>query len=634
MAVMMKREDGFVRVAAAVAPVRPGDPERNAASMLALMKEADEQGADLITFPALALTGATCGDLFRQQTLLRAAEKALERLIAGSAGLQVTAVAGLPLELRGAVYSAAAVIRNGKLLGFSADPAPKQESLTAYPAGDADTVPFGGEEVLLGDILYADADDARIMFAVTVGEEACGFRLQAEAAAAAGAVIVANCGAAPETVGVRARREEAAAALSRRLLIGYVSAMPGAGESVQDNIYGGHRLIAEAGKVPEAAEIGEACGLTLADIDADRLLALRRKTGMIPDDADAFMVPDALVRPTERELLRDVTRLPFLCENEEEMAARAEEILAMQAQGLASRMAHIGAKAAVLGLSGGLDSTLAVLVCARAVKHLGLPSDAVRCVTMPCFGTSDRTYQNACGLAKALGADLREIPIRDAVMQHFSDIGHDPSVHNAAFENAQARERTQILMDYANDCGGIVVGTGDLSELALGWATYNGDHMAMYGVNGSLTKTLIRAVVGHVADTAEDPALAALLRDILDTPVSPELLPAEDGRQQSTEGTLGPYELHDFFLYAFLHDGFGPAKTFRLACRAFEGTYEPAFIRTVMTTFFRRFFAQQFKRSCMPDGVGVGSVSLSPRGAWSMPSDAFAAAWMREIETL
>ena len=454
--------------------------------------------------------------------------------------------------------------------------------------------------------------------------------------AMAGATVIANCSASDEATGKHAYRRDLIEGQSARLVCAYVYANAGEGESTQDLVFGGHNIIAENGTILASTERFEH-GVVYADIDLERLVSERRRmtTCQIVNPKDAYDYMDFELDMEDLTLERSVDPAPFVPSDDKERAERCEEILTIQALGLKKRLAHTNCEHAVVGISGGLDSTLALLVTARAFDMLKIPRKQILTVTMPCFGTTDRTYTNACSLAERLGTTLQEVNIKEAVSGHFKDIGHDPDKRDVTYENSQARERTQVLMDLANETNALVIGTGDMSELALGWATYNGDHMSMYGVNASVPKTLVRHLVRYFADTCEDKALSEVLSDILDTPVSPELLPPEDGKiSQKTEDLVGPYELHDFFLYYVLRFGFCPAKIYRLARIAFQGVYEDGVILRWLETFYRRFFSQQFKRSCLPDGPKVGSVAVSPRGDLRMPSDACASIWLKEIEKL
>ena len=452
-------------------------------------------------------------------------------------------------------------------------------------------------------------------------------------AAREGATIIVNCSASDETIGKASYRQNLIEGQSARLIAGYIYANAGEGESTTDLVFGGHNIIAENGATLAKSKRFQN-GIIYTEIDVKRLLSERRKntTFQTAKERKLFRVPFD-IEITETQLTRNFASRPFVPSAKEERAKRCEEILTIQAMGLKKRLSHTHAKSAVVGISGGLDSTLALLVTAKAFDYLGMDRKQIIAVTMPCFGTTDRTYNNACKMAQKLGAALREVPIAESVTQHFKDISHNPEDHSVTYENAQARERTQVLMDISNQTGGLVIGTGDMSELALGWATYNGDHMSMYGVNASVPKTLVRHLVQYYADTTEDEELKAVLYDVLDTPVSPELLPPKDGEiAQKTEDLVGPYELHDFYLYYMLRFGYEPSKIYRLAKLAFDGEYDDATIYKWLRTFCWRFFSQQFKRSCLPDGPKVGTVALSPRGDWRMPSDACVASWMRDLE--
>ena len=617
--------DGFFRAAAATPAIRVADCRHNAGAVAELMEEAAARGVQAIVFPELCLTGYTCGDLFLQQPLLKAAERELAALIERTAGLPLLAAVGVPVPVNGALYNCAAVFCGGRLLGLSAKSCVPNygefyEARHFTPAPACIEVSFAGFTVPLGcSLLYAPEgwDDC------VVGVEICEDLWAPEPPSTR-----------DEVIGKAAYRRELVRGQSARLLCGYVYADAGEGESTTDLVFSGHNLLAENGTVLAESD-PFTTGVTEADLDLSRMAGERRRVttwqGGKYEAARtvSFPLPAAPFR-----LRRRVDPSPFVPKGESDLSSRCETILNLQAAGLKTRLSCAHASHAVLGVSGGLDSTLALLVCARAFELLGLPKDGILAVSMPGFGTTGRTKSNAQKLAELLGASFREVPIGETVQKHFADIGHDPEKHDVTYENAQARERTQVLMDLANENGGLVIGTGDLSELALGWATYNGDHMSMYGVNGSIPKTLVRHLVRYAAQKAGG-ELEAVLLDVLDTPVSPELLPPVDGDiAQKTEDIVGPYELHDFFLYYLLRFGFGPGKIYRLALAAFDGAYDAATIKKWLSTFFRRFFAQQFKRSCLPDGPKVGTVALSPRGDWRMPSDASARLWLEEIEAL
>ena len=634
---------GFIKVAAASPALRVADCRYNAEQSVAAMQRAAAAGVRLLVLPELGLTGYTCGDLLLQPVLQQGALHALQTLLAVSAGLPMTTVAGLPLEVEGKLYNCAAVLHGGKILGV----VPKTNLpnygefyearwFTPAPA-EAKAISLLGQQVPFGiDLLFCCRELPEYKLAVEICEDLWVALPPSTRHAMAGATVIANCSASDETIGKAEYRRELITGQSARLMAGYLYADAGRGESTTDMVFAGHDLIAENGRLlAETALFTNE--MIVTEIDVHRLTAERRRTNTwrAADSAGYTIIPFSL--PAEvTTLTRLIDPHPFVPADSAERKQRCEAILTMQAEGLRRRLEHIGCPCAVLGISGGLDSTLALLVAVRALDLLGRPRTDMIAVTMPGFGTTHRTRSNAELLCEKLGVTLRTVSIAAAVRQHFKDIGHDESVTDTTYENAQARERTQVLMDIANQENGIVVGTGDLSELALGWATYNGDHMSMYGVNGSIPKTLVRYLVRHAAETCGDEALAAVLYDILDTPVSPELLPADEGGRiaQKTEDLVGPYELHDFFLYHFIRYGCPPQKLLYLAENAFAGRYDRAVILKWLRTFCRRFFQQQFKRSCLPDGPKVGSVTLSPRGDWRMPSDASAALWLREIDEL
>ena len=634
---------GFIKVAAASPALRVADCRYNAEQSIAAMQRAAAAGVRLLVLPELGLTGYTCGDLLLQPVLQQGALHALQTLLAVSAGLPMTTVAGLPLEVEGKLYNCAAVLHGGKILGV----VPKTNLpnygefyearwFTPAPA-EAKAISLLGQQVPFGtDLLFCCRELPEYKLAVEICEDLWVALPPSTRHAMAGATVIANCSASDETIGKAEYRRELITGQSARLMAGYLYADAGRGESTTDMVFAGHDLIAENGRLlAETALFTNE--MIVTEIDVHRLTAERRRTNTwrAADSAGYTIIPFSL--PAEvTPLTRLIDPHPFVPADSAERKQRCEAILTMQAEGLRRRLEHIGCPCAVLGISGGLDSTLALLVAVRALDLLGRPRTDMIAVTMPGFGTTRRTRSNAELLCEKLGVTLRTVSIAAAVRQHFKDIGHDESVTDTTYENAQARERTQVLMDIANQENGIVVGTGDLSELALGWATYNGDHMSMYGVNGSIPKTLVRYLVRHAAETCGDEALAAVLYDILDTPVSPELLPADEGGRiaQKTEDLVGPYELHDFFLYHFIRYGCPPQKLLYLAENAFAGRYDRAVLLKWLRTFCRRFFQQQFKRSCLPDGPKVGSVTLSPRGDWRMPSDASAALWLREIDEL
>ena len=635
---------GFVKTAAVTPKVKVADVAHNGAEIEKLMKEASEAGAKIIVFPELCLTGYTCGDLFSQSLLISGAREELARLVKLSEELEGLFFVGLPWEQRGKLYNAAAVFEGGQLLGI----VPKTHlpnhaefsEARAFAPGKKgyEYVDFEGELVPFGTSLLFTCEGRKdLVVAAEICEDLWAADSPSISHALHGANVIVNLSASDETTGKSEFRKQLIAVQSAKLLCGYVYASAGEGESTTDLVFGGHNIIAERGKILAESEKYKS-GITYTDIDVEMLMGERRKnTTFVTKDPvnDDYLEVDFTLNETPIMLTREIKESPFVPAGRSEWEKRCEEILSIQAMGLKKRLEHTNCNHAVLGISGGLDSTLALLVTALAFDFLGKPRSCITAVTMPCFGTTDRTYNNACELTRRLGAELKEVDIKNAVRVHFADIGHDENKHDVTYENSQARERTQVLMDIANQLGGMVIGTGDLSELALGWATYNGDHMSMYGVNGAIPKTLVRHLVRYYAETCKDEKLSEILLDVLDTPVSPELLPPKDGEiAQKTEDIVGPYELHDFFMYYILRFGFEPAKIYMLAQAAFAGEYDKATIKKWLQTFYRRFFSQQFKRSCLPDGPKVGSVGVSPRGDLKMPSDACAALWLAEVEKL
>ena len=640
-------KDGFICVAAGTPKIRVADCRHNAEQIFTMMREADMQGVKILALPELCLTGYTCGDLFLQDTLLDGAAEGLRTILEATRHLEVLTALGMPVRAGGKLYNCAVVIQKGEILAV----APKTylpnygefyekrwfesgESLDGHmsvslPAADSATTYTG-----LGQSIIDCPAVPGLKVGVEICEDLWAPDPPSRRLAEAGATVILNLSASNEVVGKAAYRRQLVVGQSGRLCCGYVYADAGEGESTTDLVFAGHNMIAENGAM--LAESRFTAGLTIADIDVQRLTYERRRLTPFPALRDTGLCwSEAEFTPCVTKIRRYVSPTPFIPENAADRAGRCEEILTIAALGLKKRLEHTGARTAVVGLSGGLDSTLALLITALAMGMLHRPASDIVAVTMPCFGTTDRTKNNAVLLAERMGAALRTIPIGDTVRSHFRDIGHDPDVHDVTYENAQARERTQVLMDVANETGGLVIGTGDLSELALGWATYNGDHMSMYGVNASIPKTLVRHLVDYAArdNLKKDEELTHVLEDILDTPVSPELLPAVQGQiVQRTEDLVGPYELHDFFLYYALRWGFGPRKILRLAELAFHRAYSREVILKWLKSFYRRFFVQQFKRSCLPDGPKVGSVALSPRGDWRMPSDAAARLWLEELE--
>lgn len=632
---------GFVKVAAVTPKIKVADTKYNAELILDMMKESTRQGAKIVVFPELCLTGYTCQDLFLQERLLQGAKDALMKLVKESASLDAIFFVGLPFEILGKLYNAAAVFSHGEVLGL----VPKSYLPNYNEFYEARHFVSGAElatEVVLPDgscvpadrdLLFVCEQMPKLRIGVELCEDLWTPNPPSISHALAGASVLVNLSASNELTGKDSYRRELVSGQSARLLAAYIYASAGEGESTQDLVFSGHNIIAENGQIlAESKRFGH--GILYSEIDVERLCAQRRRmTTFVTEDQTHTEILFSL-KIEETKLTRLIDPAPFVPTDRQNREKRCDEILMIQAMGLKKRLEHTGANA-VVGISGGLDSTLALLVTVRAFDLCGRDHKGITAVTMPGFGTTDRTYDNAVKLIQSLGAEFVEVDICQSVNVHFSDIGQDPSVHDVTYENSQARERTQILMDIANKKNALVIGTGDLSELALGWATYNGDHMSMYAVNASVPKTLVRHLVRYYADTCEDKQLSDTLYDVLDTPVSPELLPPEDGKiSQKTEDLVGPYELHDFFLYYMLRQGFSPAKIYRLAKIAFAGTYEDAFILKWLKTFCRRFFAQQFKRSCLPDGPKVGSVAVSPRGDLRMPSDACATLWMEELNTL
>ncbi|MBE5894293.1 MAG: NAD(+) synthase [Lachnospiraceae bacterium] len=633
---------GFVKVAAVTPKIKVADPEYNAKSIVEKMLEAMEQKAKIIVFPELCISGYTCQDLFLQELLLRKSFAQLSVIAEATKGWDGIVFVGLPVEKNHKLYNAVAAISGGKVLAFI--PKKNLPNFAAFaearyfaPGQDAaDTILWQGENVPFGtNVLLECSSMPGLCIACEIGQDAQALTPPGVSHAEAGATVIVNPSAYGEMVGKDSLREMLVLSSSMRLISGYIFTGASEGESSQDLVFACQGMIAENGAML-AKRKSFAAGILYSDLDLERISTERRKNNMfcVAEKKDYCKVMFSL-DVEETDLHRTFAPLPFVPEGEEKCAKRCRDILSIQAHGLKKRLEHVGCENVIIGVSGGLDSTLALLVTADAFDLLGLSRKGIVAVTMPCFGTTERTKSNALALAEQLGVTLKEVNIKKAVLQHFEDIGQDPEKQDVTYENAQARERTQVLMDLANQMGGLVIGTGDLSELALGWATYNGDHMSMYGVNAGVPKTLLRYLVAHYAKECGVEALAATLRDVLDTPVSPELLPPKDGEiAQKTEDIVGPYELHDFFLYYMLRVGYSPMKVFRVAVRAFDGIYEEEIIRKWIHIFYRRFFAQQFKRSCLPDGPKVGSVGVSPRGDLCMPTDASARLWLEELEEI
>ncbi len=637
-------EHGFVKAAAVTPQIKVADTVYNAEQIILGIEEAAAAGAKIIVFPELCITGYTCGDLFLQGLLLRKAQEGLLMIAGRTREIEALVFVGLPLVRENKLYNVAAILYQGEICGF----VPKA-NIPAYAEfyesrhfeeGNREPVEYvlkNGEEeqaVPFGTNLLFEIDAVK---GLKVGCEICEDIWVADSPAnshaKAGATVIVNLSASDETVGKDEYREMLVKASSARNIAGYVYTSAGEGESTQDLVFSGHNIIAENGTV--LAQSKRFANQTVyGDIDISRICHERRRMSTFRQEEDgSYRTVKITMKKEKTEISRKFSCLPFVPEDKEKRNKRCDEILSIQSFGLKKRYEHTGCKKAVIGISGGLDSTLALLVTARTFDMLSIERHNIVSVTMPCFGTTDRTYDNACKLARVLGTDLREIPIKEAVALHFEEIGHDMDNHDVTYENSQARERTQILMDVANQENALVIGTGDMSELALGWATYNGDHMSMYGVNAGVPKTLVRHLVQYYADTCGNGELKEVLLDVLDTPVSPELLPPVDGViAQKTEDLVGPYELHDFFLYYMLRCGFEPDKIYRIACMSFVQQYEKEVVLKWLKTFYRRFFNQQFKRSCLPDGPKVGSVALSPRGDLRMPSDACGRIWLEGLE--
>lgn len=636
----------YIRIACAVPAVKVGDVMKNTEDICHYIQKADEKNADIVLFPELSMTGYTCGDLFYQETLHNAVEEGLEKIIACSeAHPAVTVVVGLPVRRGMDIVNCAAVISEGILRGlvsktYLPDYGGFNESRWFSVLEEGKTVQIAGHQASIGtELLYRVGET---VVGIEICEDFFAPVSPSQFYALNGAEVILNLAASPEQAGRKASRTQQVKTHSDRCKCVYAYASAGCTESTSDLVFSGHSVIAENGTVlAESEGVVASDYMLIQDCDLGRVRAERRKNATFRNAAQRYaggMLNELGGCRTLRSdgSLYPVQKLPFIPSTKAERHAYCNSIFQLQVTGLKQRLTAIGGVNAVIGISGGLDSTLALLVAVEAMRQLGRPTTDVYGVTMPCFGTSDRTYNNAWELMRTLDISCKEIVIKDAVSQHFADIGHDPSIHNATYENAQARERTQILMDYASVVGGIVVGTGDLSELALGWCTYNGDHMSMYSVNGTVPKTLMRWMIDAISETEAFAASKTVLKDVLDTPISPELLPPDaTGKiSQQTEDLVGPYALHDFFIYHVLRYGFSPAKVYCMACRAFDGDFDAATIKKWLKSFYRRFFTQQFKRNCMPDGPKVGPVGLGPRGDWNMPSDASARIWQEEAELL
>ncbi len=637
---------GYVKVAAATCDIKVGDVTFNADKIIENIDKALEKKVEAVVFPELSLTGYTCSDLFWQTEMLNKVYEEIIRIAKYTSGKNIVAIVGIPFEALGKLYNCAAIITNGKVIGL----VPKKNlpnysefyEARHFTPGFKDalkvTFPGQNEEVLMGmNIIFKDKNMSSFTFAVEICEDLWVPKAPSVNHALAGANIIFNLSASDEITGKSSYRRELVSSQAARLVCGYVYADAGEGESTTDLVFAGHNIIAENGRILKESERFKN-EMIIADIDMDRIVNERRKMTTYSPNPEKYIYSKVEFEIQENEcVLEDkIFQNPFVPDNMDKRNERCNEILTIQSMGLKKRIAHTGAKSVVVGISGGLDSTLALLVAVRAIDALKRDRKDILAVTMPGFGTTDRTYDNAVTLIKNLGATFMEISIKDAATKHYEDIGHDINVHDVTYENVQARQRTLYLMNLANEHGGFVIGTGDLSELALGWATYNGDHMSMYGVNASIPKTLVRHLVKYYADTCGNEELEKTLLDVLDTPVSPELLPPKENGNisQKTEDLVGPYELHDFFMYYMLRLGYGPEKIFFLANNAFSEKYDKETIYKWLRNFYYRFFAQQFKRSCLPDGPKVGTVAVSPRGDLRMPSDACARLWIERLEKI
>lgn len=633
--------DGFIKVATVTPEVKIADCKFNATQIIKWIEKGKKQHVKMMVFPELCLTGYTCGDLFLHEVVLQSAVEQLQQIVQYTKGCDMVIAIGMPVEYQQKLYNCAVWIQDGTILGVI----PKQHipNYNEFYEGryfvrgqeEVRSISFCNQDVLFGShLLFACKERKELIIGCEICEDLWVPMPPSIQHAMAGATVIANLSASDEITAKEQYRNSLVNGQAARLCCAYLYASAGEGESTSDVVYGGDNIISENGTQLARSNRFET-GLLIADIDVKKLCAERRKMMTFQTDQTGYTIKEFSLTMENNELIRTFSKTPFIPSGQLEREQRCEEIFMIQAQGLKKRLAHTKCQYAIVGISGGLDSTLALLVTAKAFDLLEIPRENIISITMPCYGTTDRTYQNAIQLTNQLGATLREIRINKAVEQHFKDIGHDKNNHNVVYENSQARERTQILMDVANAYNGMVIGTGDMSELALGWATYNGDHMSMYGVNCSIPKTLVRYLVRYYAEEVAEEQTKHVLLDILDTPVSPELLPPVDGViSQKTEDLVGPYELHDFFLYYTLRFAYEPKKLFRVACKAFEGEYEQEVIYRWLRTFYWRFFSQQFKRNCLPDGPKVGTVALSPRGDLRMPSDASSRQWIDEMESI
>ena len=638
---------GFIRAAASTPNIKVADCIYNGDRTIEMIKEAMEKEVNLIVFPELGITGYTCGDLFLQDTLLRNALGQIERIKEFSFDKDILTIVGFPFDYREKIYNVAAVIQRGQVLGLVPKLSiPNYSELyegRIFSSGIEEpiTINFLGEEVLFGSKLLFECEEmADFRLAVEICEDLWIPQSPGVSHCLAGATVIANLSASDELIGKDDFRRELVKGQSARLICGYIYANAGEGESTTDVVFAGHNMIAENGTILGETELFTN-EMVYRELDLERLRNLRRRKNTYHDQTIDdyltvyFSFEDVKESLPELDLTRRIEKSPFIPDDPSQLKEHCKKITDIQGMGLKTRMKHIGTDKAIIGVSGGSDSTLALLVVEKAFEELGYDKKGIIAVTMPCFGTTERTYNNSLALTQCVGATLLDIPIDKAVKQHFKDIGHDINQHDITYENSQARERTQILMDLANKYNGIVIGTGDMSELALGWATFNGDHMSMYAVNTSIPKTLVKHLIDYFGQVSNDQKLKEVIADILDTPVSPELLPPKEGKiAQITENYVGPYELHDFFLYYLMRFGFEPKKIFRLAKIAFASDYDEETILKWIKVFYRRFFFQQFKRSTLPDGPKVGTVSLSPRGNLRMPSDASSAIWLKQLEEM